>query len=94
MMKYIKKPVAVQAVQYFDSMRESDNLPDGVFISYWDYTPDGAGDYPTIHTLEGPHLVKDGDYIIKGVQGEFYPCKPDIFEATYYTEEEYAKLKG
>ena len=36
-----------------------------------------------IKTLEGNHLASVGDYIIKGVQGEFYPCKPDIFEQTY-----------
>lgn len=36
-----------------------------------------------IHTLEGDHLANYGDYIIKGVAGEFYPCKPAIFEATY-----------
>jgi len=36
-----------------------------------------------IHTLEGDHLASVGDYIIKGVQGEFYPCKPDIFKKTY-----------
>lgn len=37
----------------------------------------------TIHTLEGDHFALEGDYIIKGVKGEFYPCKPDIFEQTY-----------
>lgn len=37
----------------------------------------------TIPTLEGAHVAKHGDWIIKGVKGEFYPCKPDIFEATY-----------
>lgn len=37
----------------------------------------------TIPTLEGEHLAKAGDYIIKGVKGEFYPCKPDIFDQTY-----------
>lgn len=37
----------------------------------------------TIHTLEGDHFALEGDYIIKGVNGEFYPCKPDIFEKTY-----------
>ena len=37
----------------------------------------------TIHTLEGNHFALEGDYIIKGVKGEFYPCKPDIFEQTY-----------
>lgn len=36
-----------------------------------------------IHTLEGDMLADYGDWIIKGVKGEFYPCKPDIFEATY-----------
>ena len=36
-----------------------------------------------IKTLEGSHLASSGDYIIKGVKGEFYPCKPDIFELTY-----------
>lgn len=36
-----------------------------------------------ISTLEGLHWADKGDYIIRGVQGEFYPCKPDIFEATY-----------
>lgn len=38
---------------------------------------------PMIHTLEGRLQVIDGDWIIKDVQGELYPCKPDIFEATY-----------
>lgn len=41
------------------------------------------GDHGWIDTLEGGHIVCPGDWIIKGVQGEFYPCKPDIFEATY-----------
>lgn len=36
-----------------------------------------------IDTLEGAHYVRPGDWVIKGVQGEFYPCKPDIFEQTY-----------
>ncbi|UYQ70981.1 hypothetical protein OF122_13025 [Pelagibacterium flavum] len=36
-----------------------------------------------IPTLEGDHLARPGDWVIKGVQGEFYPCKPDIFAATY-----------
>ncbi len=42
-----------------------------------------AGFHPVIETLEGSMKINDGDYIIKGVQGEYYPCKPDIFEATY-----------
>lgn len=39
-----------------------------------------------IPTLEGTHVAREGDYIIKGVKGEFYPCKPDIFEQTYEEE--------
>lgn len=42
-----------------------------------------AGPHLVIPTLEGPHIASPGDWIIQGVQGEFYPCKPDIFEATY-----------
>lgn len=42
-----------------------------------------SGDGLVIHTLEGDMLVGNGDWIIKGVEGEFYPCKPDIFEKTY-----------
>ena len=45
---------------------------------YWDWSVMGV-----IDTLEGKHIVRPGDYIIKGVKGEFYPCKPDIFEMTY-----------
>lgn len=41
-----------------------------------------------VQTLEGPLAVSDGDWIIRGVKGEFYPCKPDIFAETYETLEE------
>ncbi len=47
-------------------------------LPYWDWSVMGV-----IDTLEGKHIVSPGDYIIKGIKGEFYPCKPDIFEATY-----------
>lgn len=75
-MKYRKKPVVVEAIQYTDN-----NLLDVVkFCSegntIFDY-------YLYIVTLEGNMRVSKGDYIIKGVHGEFYPCKPDIFEETY-----------
>ena len=49
------------------------NTKQGSYFSY----------QPSIRTLEGDMIVSHGAYIIKGVQGEFYPCKPDIFEATY-----------
>ena len=44
---------------------------------------DVTGPHIVIQTLEGPHAALPGDWIIQGVQGEFYPCKPDIFDATY-----------
>lgn len=50
-----------------------------------DYDGCGFGDCPELYliTLEGEMHVSEGDYVIKGVQGEFYPCKPDIFKQTY-----------
>lgn len=45
-------------------------------------------DSPIIHTLEGDLVAAPGDWIIRGVKGEFYPCKPDIFAATYEKVEE------
>lgn len=79
MPQYRKKPIVIEAVQYFDRMRQDDQLPDGVVIIPW---PD-AGDVPAIHTLEGDYRVMDGDWIITGIEGEKYPCKPGIFEKTY-----------
>ncbi len=73
-MKYRKKPVIVEAEQYVEEVNEPEGL-------CWKL---GCGaDCPHVHTLEGPLLVKSGDYIITGVKGEKYPCKSDIFEATY-----------
>lgn len=83
MAKFRKKPVVIDAVQYFKWMREQDCMPEGVFVCPWRNGPEGEGDYPTIHTLEGDHIVGEGDWVITGVKGEKYPCKPDIFEMTY-----------
>jgi len=47
-----------------------------------------------IMTLEGDHTVSDGDFVIKGVAGEFYPCKPGIFEQTYEPAEDNAAITG
>ena len=44
-----------------------------------------------IDTFDGGHIVCPADFIIKGINGELYPCKPDIFKKTYFTEDEYAK---
>ena len=75
-MKYRKKPVVVDAVQY----RAGEPFPPGVC----DCHPDGVHfREPHVHTLEGVMTVTDGDWIITGVAGEQYPCHPDIFAQTY-----------
>lgn len=78
-MKYRKKPVIVDAVQF----RIGDPLPDGVVM--WPDLYNEEARVPVIHTTEGRRFVQvqDGDWIIRGIKGEFYLCKPDIFEATY-----------
>jgi len=81
-MKYRKKPVVVGAVQY----RGINSLPlikkfMGEMFSNVLLRP--HSEKLIIPTLEGDIEASVGDYIIKGVQGEFYPCKPDIFEQTY-----------
>lgn len=97
-MKYRKKPVVIDAVVFTRQMAEgSKTLPDGVtFLARKTYEgkfQDFANEYPLVNfetchkhivnTMEGEMRVQIGDYIIKGVKGEFYPCKPDIFELTY-----------
>ena len=83
-MKYRKKPIVIEAVQYNDTeasvleIMELTSNPD-IKARSVRLTQDGIN----IDTLEGRMLASVGDYIIKGVQGEFYPCKPDIFELTY-----------
>ena len=85
-MQYRKKPVVIDARQW-----------DGSVDSYLSITEDPVYKGMVCHrlydgaklasfdiiTLESVHIVSPGDFIIKGVKGEFYPCKPDIFEATY-----------
>lgn len=70
-MKFRKKPVVVEATQWF---KDGDH-PAVQWISW-----KGFG---RIDTLEGDHIVTPGDWIITGVKGEHYACKPDIFEMTY-----------
>ena len=77
MANYRKKPIVVEARQFF---RDVTPWPDGVIQCEPD--PHKRKDF-RIDTLEGPHKVSNGDWIITGVKGEKYPCKPDIFEATY-----------
>jgi hypothetical protein len=83
-MQFRKKPVVIEAVQFTGEQPWPEGVEPAVLQHNLprdrDYWPTGA---PIIHTLEGPHLVRVGDWIITGVQGERYPCKPDIFAATY-----------
>ena len=76
--KYRKKPVVIEAVQF--NGRNSADIHE--FCGDKVREPVGK-DYLEIETLEGIHIASPGDYIIKGIKGEFYPCKPDIFELTY-----------
>ena len=77
-----KKPVVIEAMQY-PGMREHG---DAVVVLDW-LDKHGVENYHDrgliIKTLEGDMRADPGDWIIKGVQGEFYPCKPDIFQQTY-----------
>lgn len=76
--KYRKKPVVIEAIQWngsnaFEIWNDFEDIPirlkeEGTLL---------------ISTLEGDHIASIGDYIIKGIKGELYPCKPDIFEETY-----------
>jgi hypothetical protein len=80
-MKYRKKPIVIDAVQF-----DGGNItPIFEFVDRRRLRVDidGADVIVTIETLEGDMRVSRNDYIIKGVNGEFYPCKPDIFAKTY-----------
>ena len=74
--KYRKKPVVIEAWQ------NSDENEFPVWLANVDVGREPGG-VILINTLEGVMKAMPGDYIIKGVKGEVYPCKPDIFEATY-----------
>jgi hypothetical protein len=81
-MKYRKKPVVIDAVEWTGAnvkITETFMQGSGAYI---DYSEKQLG-VIKIPTLEGVMAAKVGDFIIKGVNGEFYPCKPDIFEKTY-----------
>ena len=81
-MKYRKKPVEIEAIQWVSDNIEQvyEMLGDNLIINT-DEDKDEVKHF--INTLEGKMEMSWGDYIIKGVKGEFYPCKPDIFELTY-----------
>lgn len=75
--KYVKNPIVIEAVQFDgENYKECES-----FIGKENY--DNTLNYPNVKTLEGALRVSVGDYIIKGIKGEFYPCKPDVFLKTY-----------
>ncbi len=97
MPKFRKKPVVIEAVQWFkngDHPEDEYVHLEGKLVRYFRRpdVPDESicsecgkifHDHGWIDTLEDGHRVCPGDWIIRGVKGEFYPCKPDIFEASY-----------
>lgn len=83
-MKYRKKPVEVEAIQFTqNNFIEIKKFTNGLAYNFGIRNSRGMLATCVIPTLEGDHIATEGDYIIKGVHGEFYPCKPDIFEMTY-----------
>ena len=87
-MKYRKKPVVIEAFHFNDpdvfESEETVSLPKWLIdaIVNESICVDQENNY-SIKTLEGLMRISAGDWIIKGVKGELYPCKPDIFKATY-----------
>lgn len=88
-MKYRKKSVIIEAVQWTGLNLEEIKSFVGKSLRYeiidtaWEVGKGAPHVNMLIKTLEGIHICTKGDFIIKGVNGEFYPCKPDIFEKTY-----------
>jgi hypothetical protein len=76
-MKFRKKPVVIEATQWF---KLHDHPSVILKTAPGRHADEGI---PWVETLEGGHIVTPGDWIITGVKGEHYPCKPDIFAMTY-----------
>lgn len=91
MSKYRKKPVMIEAELYDGTLDSAHKISKWAGKAF-DWT--GSSEYITIPTLEGDMTAQKGDWIIRGVKGEFYPCKPDIFEATYEPVEPNGARKG
>ncbi len=75
-MRYRKKPVVIEAVQWTGSNFDE-------VVRFFGGCAEFQNSQVFIQTLEGEMTASPQDWIIKGIKGEFYPCKPDIFEATY-----------
>ena len=88
---YIKKKVVIQAMVWTgDNVAELEEFTQDWDSEKWYFGLDRS---LYIITLEGDHKANTGDYIIKGVKGEFYPCKPDIFEMSYEEVEKCESVK-
>ena len=91
-MKYRAKPTIKEAIQFDGTImgkmtiERFMGLIPGALDANYNGTP--QPEEIIIPTLEGEHIASKMDYIVKGIRGEFYPCKPDIFEATYETVED------
>lgn len=87
MAKYVKKKIVVEAEQYRIGLEDGIDSIEVAICHGLDETtyksPLTPNKAPYILTLEGKHYISQGDFIIKGVRGERYPCKKDIFEETY-----------
>lgn len=88
MQKYKKKPIEIEALQIHGNISEiknfiGENGDAWISDAAWQVGKGRPITQVKIHTLEGDMYASDGDYIIRGIQGEFYPCKKDIFEQTY-----------
>ena len=88
MAKYRKKPVVIDAIVWtgdnlLEIVRFTGQHASAMDCKWEDYQDLVAVEGLKIFTLEGSHMASIGDYIIKGVAGEHYPCKPEIFHATY-----------
>ena len=87
--QYKKKPVIISAVQWtgrnFEEIKKfvGDALTCTIIDTAWEVGKGIPHRLLQIETLEGPHTCSPNDYIIRGIKGEFYPCKPDIFEDSY-----------
>lgn len=92
--KYKTKPCEIEAVQYDGSNQKEIMDFVGESLIYYSlnldipWNDDKSYVYMAVMTLEGRMRISKGDYIIKGLRGEFYPCKPDVFEKKYELIEE------
>ena len=82
-MKYRKKPVVIDALQWTGiNLEECQVFLGDSYMHFAERHPGGKREID-IKTLEGKHTASSGDYLIRGIKGEHYPCKPDIFDMTY-----------